>query len=88
MSDPKDLPIYETLLVELKAIRDLKLELESLKNMFFEHRPPFVQAFEHHRGLVEGSGDLAGLDAAIAKLERRVEDLRQDSRPSGSRSVQ
>jgi hypothetical protein len=90
MSERKDLAVYETLLVQLRAIRDLKAELEALKNMFFEHRPPFIQAFEQHRTQVENSAELQGLDTAISKLEQRVEEARLDnaSRPSSSRSVQ
>jgi hypothetical protein len=72
MSGPKDLLLSEPLLLTLKAVRDLKLELEALKSMFFEHRPPFIEAFAHHRDQVEKSGALAALDAAIARLEQRA----------------
>lgn len=56
----------------LTTLRDVRLELEALKRMFFEHRPPFVQAFAHHRDAVEASGYLQELDRAIAAMEAQV----------------
>ncbi len=52
----------------LTTLRDLRLEVEALKRMFFEHRPPFVQAFEQHRSAVEQSGYLKKIDEAIAAI--------------------
>ncbi len=54
----------------LSTLRDVRLELEALKRMFFEHRPPFVQAFAAHREVVEQSGFLEKIDKAIAAVER------------------
>ncbi len=65
-----DLSLYETLLVELKTIRQLRLELEALKRMFFEHRPPFIDAFAQQVGAVDASGFLRPLDEIIERLER------------------
>ncbi len=65
-----DLSLYETLLVELKTIRQLRLELEALKRMFFEHRPPFIEAFAQQVGAVEASGFLQPLNEIIERLER------------------
>jgi hypothetical protein len=56
----------------LSTLRDVRLEVEALKRMFFEHRPPFVQAFAAQREAVECSGYLETLDAAIAEVERQV----------------
>ena len=69
MSDEK---IRELLLQQAKEIRQIKLHLEALKRMMFEHRPPFVPAFEHQLGAVEGSGALRALDEAIGRLERQI----------------
>ncbi len=69
--------IYEHLLAQQKQIRQLTLELEALKRMFFEHRPPFVQAFAHHRDAVESSGFLREIDTGISQLERRAADSRK-----------
>ena len=57
----------------LTTLRDVRLELEALKRMFFEHRPPFVQSFAAHREAVESSGYLQRLDNAIEKVERQVQ---------------
>ncbi len=72
-----DSAIYERILHQQKEIRQLTLELEALKRMFFEHRPPFVQAFAHHRDAVESSGFLRAMDDAIARLERQIGDSRK-----------
>ncbi len=68
---------YELLLDQQKQIRDLKLHLEALKRMMFEHRPPFVPAFENQLGAVESAGFLREIDGAIQRLERRVADSRK-----------
>ena len=69
--------IYELLLSQQKQIRELKLHLEALKRMMFEHRPPFVPAFEHQLGAVESSGFLRESDESIRRLERQVQDSRK-----------
>jgi len=69
--------LCELLLTQQKQIRELKLHLESLKRMMFEHRPPFVASFEDQLGAVEGSGFLRESDEAIRTLERQVQDSRK-----------
>ncbi len=69
--------IYELLLDQQKQIRHLSLHLEALKRMMFEHRPPFIPAFEHQLGAVEASGVLRPIDGALQRLERRVADSRK-----------
>lgn len=66
--------IYQLLLAQQKQIRELKLHLEALKRMMFEHRPPFVPAFEHQLGAVESSEFLRESDDSIRRLERQVQD--------------
>jgi len=66
--------IYELLLAQQKQIRELKLHLEALKRMMFEHRPLFVPAFEQQLGAVESSGFLRESDDSIRRLERQVQD--------------
>ena len=68
---------YELILAQQKQIRELKLHLEALKRMMFEHRPPFVAAFEHQLGAVESSGFLRESDESIRRLERQVQDSRK-----------
>ncbi|MGZ4832456.1 MAG: hypothetical protein ACXVZQ_05975 [Terriglobales bacterium] len=62
--------VYQLLLSQQKQIRQLTLHLEALKRMMFEHRPPFVAAFEHQLGAVESAGLLRPSDLAIQNLER------------------
>jgi hypothetical protein len=69
--------VYQLLLTQQKQIRELKLHVEALKRMFFEHRPPFVQAFEHQLGAVEASGYLCETDELIRRLERQMQDSRK-----------
>ena len=54
----------------LSTLRSVRLEVEALKRMFFEHRPPFVQAFAAQIEAVEESGYLKKIDEAIASVER------------------
>lgn len=56
----------------LTTLRDVRLELEALKRMFFEHRPAFVQAFAAQREAVEQSGYLQKIDEAIAAVTDRI----------------
>ncbi len=65
-----DPSVSETLLLELKAIRQVRLELEALKRMFFEHRPPFIEAFAQQRAAVEASGFLQPLEEMMRRLGR------------------
>jgi hypothetical protein len=63
MSDPN---IHQL----LTTLRDVRLELEALKRMFFEHRPAFIQSFAQHSAAVENSTYLKNLDEAIAAAEK------------------
>jgi hypothetical protein len=64
-----DAALYQLLLDQARELRQLKLELEALKRMFFEHRPPFIEAFAQQAGAVEGSGFLRPMDEMIRRLE-------------------
>ncbi len=69
--------IYELLLAQQKQIRELKLHLEALKRMMFEHRPPFVASFEQQLGAIEAAGFLREVDDSVSRLERQVQDSRK-----------
>lgn len=69
--------IYQLILAQQKQIRELKLHLEALKRTMFEHRPPFVPAFEQQLGAVECSGFLRETDDSIRRLERQAQDSRK-----------
>ncbi len=68
--------IHALLLEQQKTIRQLQLHLEALKRMMFEHRPPFVPAFEHQVGAVEASGFLQSTDETLKKIERLASEIR------------
>ncbi len=68
--------MYALLLEQQKAIRQLQLHLEALKRMMFEHRPPFVAAFEHQLGAIEASEFLRNTDETLKKVERLASENR------------
>jgi DNA polymerase III delta subunit len=67
--------ILEALLEQTRAIRDVKVQIESLKQMMFEHRPAFVPTFEEQVIKVNSSPALQHLDEMIARLEHAVRSL-------------
>ena len=67
--------ILEALLEQTRAIRDVKIQAESLKQMIFEHRPAFVPAFEEQLRKAVASPGLQQLDSLIERLEREVRAL-------------
>jgi hypothetical protein len=69
--------ILEALLEQTRAIRDVKVQAESLKQMMFEHRPAFVPTFEEQVKKVTASPALQDLDTMITRLEQAVGGLRQ-----------
>jgi hypothetical protein len=69
--------MLEALLDQTRAIRDVKIQTESLKNMMFEHRPAFVPAFEEQVKKVTESPVLQQLDLLISRLEEALHTLRQ-----------
>jgi len=71
--------VYELILAQQKQIRELNLHLEALKRMFFEHRPPFVQAFQHQLAAVQKSDFLADVDEEVQRLQRLVKDEARQS---------
>ncbi len=67
--------LLEAQLNQSEAIRELKLELEALKTMFFEHRPPFREAFAEHRAKAQASDALRRVDEQLAALRAAIESL-------------
>lgn len=67
--------ILEALLEQTRAIRDVKVQTESLKRMMFEHRPAFVPTFEEKVSEVSASPALQNLDLMISRLEQAVRGL-------------
>ena len=71
------LALFETLLEQQKAIRDVKIQVESLKAMMFEHRPQFREPFAQQVSRISGSEGLQKLDLASARLEDTIGALRK-----------
>ncbi len=63
--DPKLLPL-------IKTLRDVKLQVESLKTMMFEHRPAFVETYGQIEARLAKSEAIRALDAKIAELEKAL----------------
>jgi predicted transcriptional regulator len=68
--------LYETLLEQQKSLRDIKLQIESLKSMMFTHRPQFVEDFAKHEEIVGARDYFKSVDATIAELEKTTSALR------------
>jgi hypothetical protein len=68
--------MMEALLEQTKAIRDVKIQAEALKQMMFEHRPAFIPAFDEQVKKVTASPNLQELDALIGNLERALGTLK------------
>jgi outer membrane translocation and assembly module TamA len=69
--------LYETLLDQQKSLRDIKLQIESLKSMMFTHRPQFVEDFAKHEEIVGAREFFKTMDAQITHLETTTAALRQ-----------
>jgi hypothetical protein len=69
--------LYETLVDQQKSLRDIKLQIESLKSMMFTHRPQFVEEFAKHEEIVGARELFRTMDAQLAQLERTTTALRE-----------
>ncbi len=77
MSDKDTLNELSALLVaQQRMISSLKTEVEALKNMMFEHRPPFREEFERQRAkLVTSKPKDEEARARVEAALQRLEDL-------------
>jgi hypothetical protein len=69
--------LYETLLEQQKALRDVRLQIESLKSMMFTHRPQFVEDFAKQQEIVGAREMFQKMDSQIEQLERTTAKLRE-----------
>jgi hypothetical protein len=76
--------LYETLLDQQKTLRDIKLQIESLKSMMFTHRPQFVEEFARHEEIVAAREMFRSMDSNIAA---RNHDQRPAREVSSHQSV-
>lgn len=66
--------IYEIVLEQHKAIRNLKVELESLKKMMFDHRPEFMPTFDENVKLISQTAHVKSVDEMISRLEEALKE--------------
>jgi hypothetical protein len=68
--------LYEAVLTHQALLRDVKLQVESLKRMMFEHRPQFVPVFEMIEASVAESEPMRQLEAYSRQIEQTLQKLR------------
>jgi len=69
--------ILEALVEQTRAIRDVKIQVESLKQMMFAHRPAFVPTFDEKLKEIASGDTLERLDGLMASLESAVSKARE-----------
>lgn len=69
--------LSELLLDQQKSIRNLTLQIEGLKTMMFEHKPPFIQAHAAQVERLTDSSMIRAFDQRIALVESLLEALRE-----------
>lgn len=68
--------IYETMIHQQKLLLDLKIQIESLKAMMFEHRPAFTEAFAQQVSNLLEKPEIQQMHAQIADLESNLNRAR------------
>lgn len=60
-----DSQVQEILQQQAREIQELRLEIESLKRMMFEHRPAFIPAFHAARERVRNGQGLPNAECRV-----------------------
>lgn len=68
--------IYEAMIYQQKLLLDVKIQIEALKAMMFEHRPAFTEAFAQQVNKIAQSAPIERLQSQIANLERTLQSPR------------
>ncbi len=76
MNDSELFEIYETMLYQQKLLLDVKVQIESLKAMMFEHRPAFTEAFAQQVDKIVQTPEIQQFRAQIAELEASLNKMR------------
>jgi isochorismate synthase EntC len=69
MNDQDKMEVYETMIHQEKMLLELKIQVESLKAMMFEHRPAFTDAFAQQVSKIMQTPGIQHLREQIASLE-------------------
>ena len=72
--EPTVAALYELLIDQQKSLRDLKLQVEGLKAMMFEHRPAFVEAHAAQIERLADSATMKGMDQRIVLAEELLQE--------------
>ena len=67
--------IYQLLIDQQKSIRHLTLQVEGLKAMMFEHKPPFIEAHAAQVARLSQSDMTRASDQRIVLIESLSEEL-------------
>jgi hypothetical protein len=68
--------VYETMVHQQKLLLDLKIQIESLKSMMFEHRPAFTEAFDQQVNNILQKPEIQQMRAQIAELDAGLKRIR------------
>ena len=71
--EPTVAALYGLLIDQQKSLRELKLQVEGLKAMMFEHRPAFVEAHTAQVERLTESAMIKALDQRIAMAEELLQ---------------
>jgi hypothetical protein len=69
--------LYELLLDQQQSIRHLSLQIEGLKAMMFEHKPPFIPAHAAQVERLTDSAMVRAFDQRIALIEDLLETAKE-----------
>lgn len=68
--------ILETMVHQQKLLLDVKIQVESLKAMMFEHRPAFTEAFAQQVNNILEKPEIQQMQAQIAELDETLKRTR------------
>ena len=68
--------LYQALLEQQEMLRDLKVQVESLKTMMFEHRPAFIETYIQIAARTAKSDQIQELDGRIREMQQTLDNLR------------
>lgn len=74
--DENLLEIYETMMHQQKVLLDVKIQIEALKAMMFEHRPAFTDAFAQQVNNILQKPEIQQMQAQIAEVDESLKRIR------------
>ncbi|HYG97982.1 MAG TPA: hypothetical protein VD837_02550 [Terriglobales bacterium] len=74
--DENLMEVYETMLHQQRLLLDVKIQVEALKAMMFEHRPAFTEAFAQQVNSILQKPEIQQMQAQIADLDANFKRTR------------